>query len=92
MRMERQQTLVLGGAGLSINAIKEASRVATVVDLSWKPMAGGRGDFQRAAVAAGYARKMRHGQKFYLVAIDFRVEALLRKTVQASKTAGECAA
>ena len=40
-----------------------------------------RGDFQRAAVAAGYARKMRHGQKFHPVAIDLRVEALLRKTV-----------
>ena len=41
----------------------------------------GRGDFQRAAVAAGYARKMRRGQKFHPAAIDLRVEALLRKTV-----------
>ena len=44
-------------------------------------MARARGDFQRAAVAAGYAQKMRHGQKFDPVAIDLRVEALLRKTV-----------
>ena len=41
MRMDRQQTIVLGAVGLSINATEEASRVATVVGLSWKPMAGG---------------------------------------------------
>ena len=40
MRMDRQQTIVLGAVGLSINATEEASRVATVVGLSWKPMAG----------------------------------------------------
>ena len=64
-------------AGLAIGTTYQPLNVAAMYHAR-------RGDFQRAALVAGHARKMREGQKFHPVAIDLRMEALLRRTIEAA--------
>jgi predicted ATPase/DNA-binding winged helix-turn-helix (wHTH) protein len=68
-------------AGLAIGTTYQPLNVAAVHHAR-------RGDFQRAALVAGHARKMREGQKFHPVAIDLRMEALLRRTIEAAHSPG----
>lgn len=62
-------------AGLAIGTTYQPLNVAAMYHAR-------RSDFQRAALVAGYARKMREGQKFHPVAIDLRMEALMRRTIE----------
>jgi hypothetical protein len=64
-------------AGLAIGTTYQPLNVAAMYHAR-------RGDFQRAALVAGHARKMREGQKFHPVAIDLRMDALLRQTIEAA--------
>ncbi|MEO5734395.1 MAG: hypothetical protein ABIQ87_11980 [Rubrivivax sp.] len=68
---------------------QEAFAAGLLIGTTYQPLLAAavhharRGDLQRAALVGGHAQKMRNEQKFHPVAIDLRLQALLRATVEA---------
>ena len=71
-------------------AVHEAFAAGLSIGTTYQPLLATalyharRGELQRAALVAGQAHKMRSQQKFHPVAIDLRMEALLRALVEAA--------
>lgn len=79
---------MLGDDDGLLSVAQEAFNASVSVGTTYQPLLAAaifharRGDLQRAAVAGGQARKMRTEQKFHPVAIDLRMEAMLREMVE----------
>ena len=83
---------MLGDDDGLLSAAQEAFTAGLSIGTTYQPLLAAalyharRGELQRAALVGGYARKVRTEQKFHPLAIDLRLETLLRDTVEAAKS------